>query len=163
MHYLVDGNNLIGHSRDLSLADGDCRGQAIRVMGEFCRRVGGRATVFFDGGPDTHVGEGGVFLGPVRALLAGKGIEADTRILELIERASNSSSCTVVSSDRKIYGRARSAGFAALRIHEFNALLGDARRRSSAGDELRAEMQQKSRDLSPEEVEEWLDIFGKDS
>jgi hypothetical protein len=163
MHYLVDGNNLIGHSRGLSLADGDCRGQAIRVVGDFCRRIGGRATIYFDGGPDTHVGEGGVFLGTVRALLAGKGIEADTRILQLIEGAANTTACTVVSSDRKIYGRARSAGFAALRIHEFNALIGDAERRAAEGDELKAELRQKSRDLSPEEVEEWLDIFGENS
>jgi len=163
MHYLIDGNNLIGHSRDLSLADGDCRGQAISLVAAFCRQTGGRATIFFDGGPDTHVGEGGVSLGPVRAMLAGKGIEADTRILQLVEGAGGATVYTVVSSDRKIYGRARTAGLEALRIHEFIALLEDAVRRFAAGEERRAELKQKSRNLSREELEEWLDIFGEDS
>ena len=163
MHYLIDGNNLIGHHRDLSLADGDCRGQAISLVAGFCRGTGGRATIFFDGGPDTNVGEGGVSLGAVRALLAGKGVEADTRILQLMDRAPGEDAYVVVSSDRKIYGRARSQGFRALRIHEFCAEMETAGRRSVAGDERRAELQEKSRHLPPEEVEEWLDIFGDDS
>lgn len=163
MHYLIDGNNLIGHSRDLSLADEGCRGQAISLVAAFCRQRGGKATIFFDGGPDAHVGEGGVSLGPVRALLAGKGVEADTRILQMIEGAGEASTFTVISSDRKIYGRARSAGLEALRIHEFNALLEVARRQSADGDERRAELKQKSRNLSRDEVEEWLRIFGEES
>ena len=132
-----------------------------RVAG-FCRSTGSRATIFFDGGPDRHVGEGGVSLGPVRALLAGKGVEADTRILEMIAGAGDKQ-FTVVSPDRRIYGSARSAGLAALRIHEFNALLGAERRRAAAGEEQRAELEQKSRRISGAELDEWLEIFGDDS
>lgn len=162
MHYLIDGNNLIGHSRDLTLSHQDCRGDAMIKVAVFCRQAGCRATIFFDGGPDTHVGEGGVSLGPVRALLAGKGVEADTRILRMIEQAAGVV-FTVVSSDRKIYGRARSAGLPALRIHEFNALLDTESRRVAQGEEQQAELEQKSRSLSREELAEWLEIFGKDS
>lgn len=162
MHYLIDGNNLIGHSRDLSLAHRDCRGEAMGKVAGFCRQTGGKATIFFDGGPDAHVGENGVSLGPVRALLAGKGVEADSRILQMIENASGLV-FTVVSSDRKIYGRARSGGFEALRIHEFNILLETARRRAEAGEDRRAELEQKSRRLNHDELAEWLKIFGEES
>ncbi len=162
MHYLIDGNNLIGHSRDMSLTCRDSRGEAITRVADFCRQTSGRATIFFDGGPDAHVGENGVSLGPVRALLAGKGVEADTRILSMIERAAGRV-FTVVSSDREIYGRARSAGFEALRIHEFNAFLEAARRKTKAGKDRRDELAQKSRRLRQEELAEWLEIFGEDS
>jgi hypothetical protein len=162
MRYLIDGNNLIGHSRDLSLSHPDCRGAAMIKVADFCRQTGGRATMFFDGGPDAHVGENGVSLGPVRALLAGKGVEADHRILRIIENAAGRV-FTVVSSDRKIYGCARSAGLGVLRIHEFCVLLEAARRRSEAGEDCRAELEQKSRRLRREEIDEWLEIFGDDS
>ncbi len=163
MHYLIDGNNLIGHHRALSLSDANCRGQVIILVAGFCRGTGGRATIFFDGGPDPHVGEGGVSLGAVRALLAGKGVEADARILQLMDRAPGGDAYVVVSSDRKIYGRARSQGFRALRIHEFSAEMECTGRCTVANEEKKAELQQKSRRLDPEEVEEWLDIFGDDS
>jgi hypothetical protein len=162
MHYLIDGNNLIGHSRDLSLSHEDCRGEAMGRVAAYCRRSGGRATIFFDGGPDAHVGERGVSLGPVLALLAGKGVEADSRILRMIERAAGTV-FTVVSSDRRIYGRARSAGLPALRIHEFNALLDTHRRRQAEGDDRRIELERKSRRLSPGELAEWLEIFDENS
>jgi len=162
MHYLIDGNNLIGHSPDFSLEHPDCRGHVLGKMADFCRRSGSRATVWFDGGPDRRVGEGGVSLGSVRGLLAGKGVEADTRIIHAIEGASGTV-FTVVSSDRKIYGRARSAGLPALRIHEFNAILDAERNSRDAGAEHQAEMEAKRRVPSAEEVDRWLEIFGEDS
>ena len=162
MHYLIDGSNLIGHSRDLDLSDTDCRGQAMSKVADFCRQSGARATLFFDGGPDTHVGQRGVSLGAVRGLLAGKGVEADTRIMSMIERAAGSL-FTVVSSDRQIYGRARTAGLPALRIHEFNAQLDTERQRTEAGRDRQAELEQKSRSLGNDELAEWLEIFGEDS
>jgi len=162
MHYIIDGNNFIGHSPDLSLTAEDCRRDALLRVAAFCRRAGARATIFFDGGPDAHVGVSGVSLGPVRALLAGKGIEADTRILALVD-GGRGRVFTVVSSDRKIYGRARSAGCEALRVHEFNALLERARRQDLATEYRQAELDQKSRQLRDGELKEWLEIFGEDS
>jgi hypothetical protein len=163
MRYLIDGNNLIGHSPDLSLDHPDCRGHALGKVAEFCRTSGARATIWFDGGPDRRVGERGVSLGPVRGLLAGKGVEADTRIIDEIERRKGGQAFTVVSSDRRIYGTARSAGLPALRIHEFNALLGAGRARQVEAEEQRAEMAAKRRVPSSEEVDRWLEIFGEDS
>jgi len=162
MHYVIDGNNLIGHSPDLSLKDDHCRGEAMTRVAAFCRETGTRATIFFDGGPDAHVGENGVSLGAVRAMLAGKGVEADERILAMIDGAAGRR-FTVVSSDRRIYGRARSAGIEALRIHEFNVLIGASNRRRRAADDRHAELEQKSRRLEEGEVQEWLEIFGEDA
>lgn len=161
MHYIIDGNNLIGHTPDLSLGDEDCRGDALTRVAAFCRGSRSRATIFFDGGPDAHVGENGVSLGRVRALLAGKGVEADERILRMIDEAAGRR-FTVVSSDRRIYGRARSAGVEALRVHEFNALVGSVDRRRRGAEDRRSELELKSRRLKDGEVKEWLEIFGEE-
>jgi hypothetical protein len=155
----VDGNNLIGHTRELSLADPDCRRQALDRVALLCRASGSRALVVFDGGPDPHVGVQGLHLGPVQALLAGRGSDADRRILALMEQSAGQPGMTVVSSDRRLYGRARTLGLAALRIHEFNRLLAEVRGAERREAEERFELEEKSRSLEPGELEEWLRIF----
>jgi len=159
MSYLIDGNNLIGHTKTMSLSDPACRQLAISRVAGFCHRTGAKATIVFDGGPDESLGENGLWLGPVTAFLAGRGFDADTRIVQILEKTRTVNQFTVVSSDRAIYGRARGLGFAALRIHEFNKEMINAEQAGRESLEKKHELTEKNRVLSGAEIDEWLKIF----
>ena len=116
MPYLVDGNNL-AHALRLSregLAD---RAACARIVTEFCRRVGARATLVFDG-PAREGAERPAGGERVRVLFS-EGRTADEVILGLLGRSKSSRDYTVVTSDKSLGDKARHLGVAIERSHEF--------------------------------------------
>jgi len=121
MPYLFDGNNLLGSWGGPRLHD-DRRPEVVRRVAEFCRLKGGvKATIVFDGHPlrgDMAQQQ----IGNIALRVPPEGVDADTVIRELIDRAPRPSELIVVSSDKELFSYARTMGASTLRAHEWNAL-----------------------------------------
>src|SRR5262245_8553699 len=107
MPYLVDGNNLIGQSREQNLKDPHARVRLIRELSEFCRQRSTTLTVVFDGEPDPLLPGRDMHLGGLHVLFAGRARDADSMILDILSAGRHPSSTTVVTSDRSLADRAR--------------------------------------------------------
>ena len=150
MPYLVDGNNLahaLGLSHD-GLAD---RQACARMIAEFCRSKGARATIVFDG----PAGSGPVApAASARAqVLFSGGRSADETILRLVEESSAPRDFTVVTSDKSLGDKARHRGASVERTHEFARRLVRPPRKASERAQKPAAKQ------SPAEIEAWLAVF----
>ena len=116
MPYLVDGNNLahaLGLSHD-GLAD---RQACARMISDFCRSKGARATIVFDG---AAVSGPGAPATSSRAKVVFSGARsADETILRLVEGSEAPRDFTVVTSDKSLGDKARHRGATVERTHEF--------------------------------------------
>ena len=151
MRYLIDGNNLIGHERGLSLADDDSRAVLVRALCALARRTRKGVTVVFDG-PAPH-GGGRSDLGGVKVLYAGSGrssMTADERILRMVEGEGRPSDVTVVTSDQGLANRARALGAPTLPCHRFRPLLRETANAEMAGPEKPTHV----------DVRDWAEYFG---
>ena len=118
--YLIDGNNLIGHTEGLSLTSPNCRQQLIDRLLPFCNTKRKRALVFFDGAR-TPLSKGV----RIEIRFSGPNRTADDLIRREVERSPTPKDLCVVSSDGAVYSYARGCGSQALRCHEFNRRLND--------------------------------------
>lgn len=145
--YLIDGNNLIGHTKSISYKNPQARQQLLDRMAKFLESKQRNATVVFDGTPE-----------PLRKtrwmrlVFSGPGRTADDLIRRQVEAARSRKDLCVVSSDNGVYGYARSCGVDALKCHEFNRLLNV--------DRVAAEPEK--RDLPVEDIKHWLRYFGEE-
>lgn len=119
MPYLVDGNNLIGHTRSLRLNDDASRHALVQKLVRFHNAGGGQVTIVFDGEPGTLV-PAGLMLGGVKVLYSGARSDADTKIKTMVSARGDPQNIIVVSSDNAVYNYARHHGAKAMKCHEFN-------------------------------------------
>ena len=118
--YLIDGNNLIGHTEGLSLENPNCRQALIDLLIPFCKKE--EVVLFFDG-PKTTLRR------TDRAKIRFSGpTKADDLIRREIERVPTPGNLDVVSSDNEIYDHAKSSGAEAWRCEQFAELLPPLRR-----------------------------------
>jgi hypothetical protein len=90
-------------------------------------------------------------LGLVSLRVPPAGVDADTLIRDLVERAPRVAELIVVTSDKALYSYVKTLGASVLRAHEWNAL------------ERRLTVAQESGSEKPEhedDVEGWLRRFG---
>ena len=161
MRYLIDGHNLIPKVPGLSLEAMDDEQQLIELLQEFCRRPGHRRRgawleVFFD---QASPGQAGTQrYGMVTAHFVSQSRTADQAILERLKRLGKQArNYTVVSSDHQVQIGAHEAQAGVLTSEEFAALLGaGGAKRGEAGE------RRPQGPLGPQEVKEWLEIFGAD-
>lgn len=143
---ILDGHNLIGRSRGLSLdREAEGREALLRRLAAWGRRG---VTVVFDGNrPGARKTEK---FGGVRVVYSPAGRSADDEVLALLDRG-NPRACTVVTSDRRLASEAAARGARVETSEDFLARLGRRRRPSAA----------EPRAAAPEagEVEEWLRLF----
>jgi predicted RNA-binding protein with PIN domain len=161
MQYLIDGHNLIPKIPGLSLEALDDEQQLIVVLQDFCRRSGRRRRsawleVFFDQAPPGQAGTRRY--GMVIAHFVRQGRTADQAIIQRLKRLGKGArNFTVVSSDHQVQNAAHEARAGVLSSESFAALL-----RSSA-EENRPALENRSEvALDPQELDEWLDLFGAD-
>ncbi|MCK5220283.1 MAG: NYN domain-containing protein, partial [Candidatus Aminicenantes bacterium] len=57
MPYIIDGNNLIGSSPDISLEDSNSRKEIVAIVKKFQKKKNSKIIVVFDGEPDTFSSE----------------------------------------------------------------------------------------------------------
>jgi predicted RNA-binding protein with PIN domain len=150
MPLLIDGHNLIGQLPDLHLDDPDDEAKLVARLRTYCAREQKRATVVFDhglpGGWSEALSGGGV-----RVIFASAGRNADGILRERIREARDPRALLVVSSDRQVIAAAKAKRTRVMRSEIFAARLGLPTKTTEA-EEAR---------LSPEEVEEWLRVFGE--
>lgn len=154
MPLLIDGHNLIGQIKDLSLSDPDDEEQLLERLAVYQRRRHSPITVVFDpgshGGPAASVEHSGIHV-----LYARSGQKADDVICRLVRQARDRQGCVVVSSDRAIQAEVRRLGATVVSAQEFARQLTALPRPKTPS--------QKERPPSPAEVEAWLKIFSRRS
>ncbi len=148
MPYIVDGNNVmaqrVGWHRDRTAA----RRRLIRDLARFVGITRAKLKVVFDGAPDGEFPEGRRFKS-VQIHYARPGSDADSRIRELVEKASNRRDIVVVTSDKPLGSHVGRQGARVLPSGEFRKMMDDARRR----------VPEKPSDQEPIDVDEWLEFF----
>jgi hypothetical protein len=151
MTVLVDGHNLIGKIPDLSLDDPDDEEKLLIRLRSYRARTGKRLAVYFDPGvayrPPAEQAKGGL-----RVRYARAGQHADELIIRYLRRHRNPRELTVVTSDRRIQAQARLLGARVVDSSAFAAELSATPRQDDAA---------VVPSLSEDEVQEWLEIFGK--
>jgi hypothetical protein len=155
MPYIIDGHNLIPKVPGLSLQEVDDEQHLIEMLQEFCRRQRKQVEVFFDNAPP-----GGVrarSLGSVTARFVRQGVPADDAIRKRLGNLGRAArNWTVVSSDHAVQAEARAAQAQVVSSEAFARLLvrvlSEAPTEPPGGEAA----------LDPEELDEWLQLFGSD-
>lgn len=151
MPYLIDGHNLIGQVPDISLDEPDDEARLVQKLAGFAARTGKRCVVVFDAG--LPGGQSRMSTRAVQVVFASHRSSADRVMLERLRKIPDPLNWTVVSSDNEVLTAARARRMQILRSEEFAALLEAAP--PAKPDPGEANDVQ----LSPQEVEEWLNLF----
>ena len=155
MPYIIDGHNLIPKVPGLSLEDLDDEQQLVNLLQDFCRVKQKKVEVFFDNAPAGS--SGARTFGCVVARFIRQGRTADQAILEKLRRLEGEArNWTVVSSDREVRNSARTVRAKSMRVEEF------AQELSALAADRSQQIQALDKDLSMQEIDEWLELFGAD-
>jgi len=155
MAYLIDGNNLLGFLFHGYLRDPENKLKLIRRLIAFQRSKRARVILVFDGtalpDEDNIVEPGSRFT----ILHPSAGESADTVLMEILSRQSDSRKFFVVSSDREIKASAEHKGARVLNCREFNAELKPTLQERKAKNEMA------KNDVRPTslEVRLWTQVF----
>jgi predicted RNA-binding protein with PIN domain len=149
MPYLIDGHNLIPKlGLRLDLMDDEM--ELIAILQEFCRLDRKQVEVYFDGAPSLQTQSRK--LGAVTAHFVPLGTTADDAIRRRLKKMGKSAkNWVVVSSDRQVQADARSSGANTLSSDEFAKSLKQTRNT--------APKPASDRNLSKQEVDDWLKFF----
>ncbi len=152
MPYLIDGHNLIGQLPDLSLDDPHDEAKLIERLKGFMAHRRKQCTVVFDGGLPGGASRA-LSSGSVHVVFAHSGTTADRIILERLRNARDAQRWIVVSADHEIVAFARRCRARVLSPADFARQMQAAHAAPPAEDDPTPH-------LSPEDVQEWLRLFG---
>ncbi|MBC8508991.1 MAG: NYN domain-containing protein [Chloroflexi bacterium] len=156
MPYLIDGHNLIPKIPGLSLRSIDDEVQLIQRLQVFHQQTGKKIEVYFDNAPPGHSRT--QRFGTVTAHFIRHGSTADAAIQARLDKLGRGASTwTVVSSDRQVQAAARAVHARVIKSEDFAAELAAQNIEQFSGIETSAEI-----NISPDEVDEWLRLFGRD-
>ena len=155
MPYIIDGNNLIGCSPDISLEDKEARTKLLHIVRNFQENRNNNVILFFDGEPAN-----GLYREEVNQKFSIRyprfGGSADEEIRELLESYSDYRDVILVSSDRELKTIGKKKGAKIVNSIEFYFRLKQAYR----VDERREEKKKRiDAQLSDNEVDQWMKIF----
>ncbi len=151
MPYLIDGHNLIP-KLGLRLDSPDDELELVAILQEFARLSRHAVEVYFDGAP---AGQSGLRkFGLVSAHFVPLGRTADSAIKTRLHKMGRTArNWTVVSSDHEVQNAAHAVGANIVPSDKFSGLLKKAHLPSTPS--------KREGNLSPEELEEWLKLFGR--
>ncbi|HEY85965.1 MAG TPA: NYN domain-containing protein [Chloroflexi bacterium] len=150
MLVLVDGHNLIGKLPDISLDEADDEARLITKLRRYRARTGRNIIAFFDSGGSYKLSSKRT-KGGISIHYAPHNKTADHLIISHLQRARHPRQILLVSSDRAIQQVARQVRAGIISSTDFAQEL--ETRPASQDDE--ADVQ-----LSKEEIEAWLSLFG---
>ncbi|MCK5003580.1 MAG: NYN domain-containing protein [Candidatus Aminicenantes bacterium] len=155
MPYIIDGNNLIGSSPDISLEDSNSRTEIVAIVKKFQKKKNSKIIVVFDGEPDTFSSEEN----PTEKIVIKYppiGDSADDEIKRILNGYTYFRDVVLVTSDRELKDVAKKKGAKVINSIEFYYELKRVYRATG-----RIEMKQKRIDaeLSDGEVDQWMKIF----
>jgi predicted RNA-binding protein with PIN domain len=157
MAYLVDGNNLIGHTSPYELRDPRSKYSLVAKLLIFNKIQKVKIIVVFDGPPDPEITDQDFPGRALTVLYPDRGHNADSIIKDIISKRARERRFYVVSSDREIKDYARDNGIKPLSCEEFNKELKAVLKENK---DLR-EMEKETQFPSPLEIDHWVDIFEK--
>lgn len=157
MPYIIDGNNLIGSSTDISLDDPDARKKILFFIKKFQEYKKNNVIVVFDGEPADFPQHQGV---PDKFSIQFPryGSSADELIKKILGNYKHSRDVILVTSDRALKSYARNKGFRTINSIEFYFEL---KRIFRINGKKEASLQRINTELSDKEVDLWLKIFDK--
>ena len=150
MPYLVDGNNVMAQTVGWHRDRAGARRRLIHDLMRFVAVKRVKLRVVFDGAPDEEFPEGLIYKG-VRITYARPGSDADSRIKELVSKASHKRDLIVVTSDRALGSFVKHQGARTMYSGQFRRLLEDSAKQAVAIE--------KSGQGAAVDVEEWLEFF----
>ncbi len=151
MPYLVDGHNLIP-KLGLRLDSPDDEVQLLAILQEFCRLERRAAEVYFDGAPAGQARSRK--FGVITAHFIRQGTTADSAIIARLKKLGRAArNWIVVSSDHVVRNAARTVHADVISSEQFALQINRANRSASGS--------VGERELSSDEIEEWLKLFGK--
>lgn len=154
MSYMIDGHNLIGQLPDISLDDPNDEALLVQKLSGFAARTGKRCVVVFDYG--LPGGTSRMSTRAVQVVFASLRSTADRVMIERINKIPDPKGWTVVSSDAEVRETARRRRMGVLTCAEFVDLLNNPPRPVIDAGEA-ADVQ-----VSADEIDEWLALFGDD-
>ncbi|HEX7555883.1 MAG TPA: NYN domain-containing protein [Leptolinea sp.] len=154
MLYLIDGHNLIPFVAGLNLNQMDDEIRLLDVLQVFCRENRARMEVFFDGASPGWAGTKS--FGTITAHFVLKGKTADDAIRRRLDQLPSGSGVVVVSSDRQVQAEARNHRAEVIPSGVF------AKRLNLPKPQEPKHGKKAKTELSNEEIEEWLRLFGDD-
>lgn len=158
MPYIIDGNNLIGSSPDISLEESGARQKVIHIVRKFQQNRNNKVIVVFDGKPDgeNHHQE----LGPKFQIIFPRyGDSADDEIKRILGSYSDFRDVVLVTSDRELKVFARRLGARTVNSIEFYFRLKREYRETGKKEESRKRIETR---LSDQEVDQWMKVFSDD-
>ena len=151
MPYLIDGHNLIP-KLGLRLDSPDDEMELVAILQEFSRLSRHAVEVYFDGAPTGQAGKR--TLGVVTAHFVRLGTTADSAIKARLKQMGRTArNWVVVSSDHEVQNAARAEGATVISSNKF---AGSLKKPNPSTPTSRGENK-----LSPEELEDWLKLFGR--
>ncbi len=154
MPYLIDGHNLIGQLPDISLDDPNDEALLVQKLIGLMARIKKTCVVVFDYG--LPGGTSRMSTRAVQVVFASLRSTADRVMIERIGKIPDPHNWTIVSSDNDVLGAARGRRMQILRSPEFaKMILSPPKRDVDIGEAMNVY-------VSPEEVAEWLKIFGSE-
>ena len=158
MPTVIDGNNLIGSSPDISLDDPDCRQKIVQMVRKYQELKNNKMVLVFDGEPDFYP-PGKSEKMKFRVLFPRMGESADDVIKKILAEYNDFKDVVLISSDRELKSFAKLKGARTLNSIEFYFELKRVRRQIGSKEEHYKFMQSR---LSDKEVDHWLKVFEND-
>lgn len=157
MPYIIDGNNLIGSSPDISLDDAESRKKIVGLVKKFQLKKKNKIVIVFDGEPDEFMVENSSS-DKLIVVFPKFGASADDEIKKILDSYDYFRDVVLVTSDRELKDIGRKKGARIVNSIEFYFELKRVYRASG-----KIEMKQKRIDtkLSEGEVDQWMKIFEK--
>jgi predicted RNA-binding protein with PIN domain len=156
MPTIIDGHNLIPKIPGFNLRAIDDEIQLIELLQEYCRLSRKRVEVYFDNAPPGQ--SRAKIYGNVTAHFVRQGRTADQAIRDKLSRlGGRARNWTVVSSDREVQSATRAARARVMPAEVFAKRIMELLKQEQSPGEMRDE-----RSINPDELEDWLKLFGAD-
>ena len=154
MAYLIDGNNLIGHTLNYKLNDVKSRYRLILKLIKFQNLKKSKITIVFDGTPDISINKLS-YNSKKFSIIFSESVSADTKIKEIISTKKYLRDVYVVSSDRELINFVKSKGAKVIKCSDFNKLI------RKTFKENKKENSKQEIKLTPLEIKHWSEVFKK--
>ena len=157
MPYIIDGDNLIGSSPDLSLSDPEARSKLIYIVKKFQEKRKNNVVIVFDGEPENGLQREDI-CAKFCVRYPQNGSSADDEIKRIMRGLNYFRDVTLVTSDRELKTYAKKKGARTVNSIEFYFEL---KRVSHISGKVEETQKRIETQLSDMEVDQWMKIFEK--
>ncbi|MCP4148024.1 MAG: hypothetical protein GY757_09775 [bacterium] len=157
MPYIIDGNNLVGSSPDISLDDPEARAKILYIVRQYQNNRKNNVVIVFDGDPGSDEingvpGDASKF----SIVYSRHGNSADNEIKGILDRLNYYKDVTLVTSDKNLKSFAKKKGVKTVNSIEFYFEL---KRLSRIHGKKEEKLKRIEVEVSDTEVDQWMKIF----